>query len=211
MTTARGCCSSSDTFQHLVFYLHKAADNDDFGDKRNTEHKRSSDFHQRDRCEQVLQADLPHHTKASSKGTETPQCYPESGHSVKKRSKNSRLHSHLDKQALNLVLETSAFILEQAVYHNVKPASLQQQLEAVHLNPDKAEMLAQTWATSGPELVERLKHNVFAPKKAQPFPASHLSSDAVEASRPNKSHMVYYYGLSLHHKTLNCPALTQCC
>ncbi|KAG8011788.1 AP-3 complex subunit sigma-1, partial [Nibea albiflora] len=71
----------------------------------------------------------------------------------------------LDKQALNLVLETSAFILEQAVYHNVKPASLQQQLEAVHLNPDKAEMLAQTWATSGPELVERLKHNVFAPKK----------------------------------------------
>ncbi|XP_019125361.1 COMM domain-containing protein 10 isoform X2 [Larimichthys crocea] len=73
----------------------------------------------------------------------------------------------LDKQALNLVLETSAFILEQAVYHNVKPASLQQQLEAVHLNPDKAEMLAQTWATSGPELVERLKHNVFAPKKLE--------------------------------------------
>lgn len=46
---------------------------------------------------------------------------------------------------------------------------------------------------------------------AQPFPTSHLSSDAVEASRPNKSHMVYYYGLSLHHKTLNWPALTQCC
>lgn len=53
------------------------------------------------------------------------------------------------------------------MYHNVKPASLQQQLEAVHLNPDKAEMLAQTWATSGPELVERLKHNVFAPKKVK--------------------------------------------
>ncbi|XP_053181289.1 COMM domain-containing protein 10 [Scomber japonicus] len=71
----------------------------------------------------------------------------------------------LDKQALNLVLETSAFILEQAVYHNVKPASLQQQLEAVHLNPDKAEVFSQTWATSGPELVDRLKHNIFAPKK----------------------------------------------
>ncbi|XP_070820051.1 COMM domain-containing protein 10 [Chaetodon auriga] len=73
----------------------------------------------------------------------------------------------LDKQALNLVLETAAFILEQAVYHNVKPASLQQQLEAVHLNPDKAEMFAQTWATAGSELVERLKQNVFAPKKLE--------------------------------------------
>ncbi|XP_070760772.1 COMM domain-containing protein 10 [Enoplosus armatus] len=73
----------------------------------------------------------------------------------------------LDKQALNLVLETVAFILEQAVYHNVKPASLQQQLEAVHLNPDKAEMFSQTWATAGPELVERLKHNIFSPKKLE--------------------------------------------
>ncbi|XP_038559845.1 COMM domain-containing protein 10 isoform X1 [Micropterus salmoides] len=73
----------------------------------------------------------------------------------------------LDKQALNLVLETVAFILEQAVYHNVKPASLQQQLEAVQLNPDKAEMFSQTWATAGPELVERLKHNIFAPKKLE--------------------------------------------
>lgn len=31
---------------------------------------------------------------------------------------------------------------------------------------------------------------------ARCFPTSHLSSDAGEASRPNKSHMVYYYGLS---------------
>ncbi|XP_068461362.1 COMM domain-containing protein 10 isoform X1 [Clinocottus analis] len=71
----------------------------------------------------------------------------------------------LDKQALNLVLETSAFILQQAVYNNVKPASLQQQLEAVHLNPDKAEVFSQTWAAAGPELVEKLKHSTFAPKK----------------------------------------------
>ncbi|XP_069379645.1 COMM domain-containing protein 10 [Paralichthys olivaceus] len=73
----------------------------------------------------------------------------------------------LDKQALNLVLETAAFILEQAVYHNVKPASLQQQLEAVHLNPDQAEVFSQTWATAGPELVEKLKHNIFSPKKLE--------------------------------------------
>ncbi|XP_032371531.1 COMM domain-containing protein 10 [Etheostoma spectabile] len=73
----------------------------------------------------------------------------------------------LDKRALSLVLETAAFILEQAVYHNVKPASLQQQLEGVHLNPDKAEVFSQTWASSGPELVEKLKHNTFAPKKLE--------------------------------------------
>uniref|UniRef100_A0A3P8PQF5 COMM domain-containing protein n=1 Tax=Astatotilapia calliptera TaxID=8154 RepID=A0A3P8PQF5_ASTCA len=73
----------------------------------------------------------------------------------------------LDKNALNLVLETSAFILEQAVYHNVKPASLQQQLEMVHLTPEKAEVFSQTWATTGPELVEKLKCNLFAPKKLE--------------------------------------------
>ncbi|KAM7018433.1 COMM domain-containing protein 10 [Tautogolabrus adspersus] len=73
----------------------------------------------------------------------------------------------LDKQALDLVLETTAFILEQAVYHNVKPVALQQQLEAVHLNPDKAEMFSQTWATAGHELVEKLKNNIFAPKKLE--------------------------------------------
>uniref|UniRef100_A0A3Q0R3V3 COMM domain containing 10 n=1 Tax=Amphilophus citrinellus TaxID=61819 RepID=A0A3Q0R3V3_AMPCI len=66
----------------------------------------------------------------------------------------------LDKNALNLVLETSAFILEQAVYHNVKPASLQQQLEMVHLTLEKAEVFSQTWATAGPELVEKQKLNV---------------------------------------------------
>ncbi|XP_054587575.1 COMM domain-containing protein 10 isoform X1 [Nothobranchius furzeri] len=73
----------------------------------------------------------------------------------------------LDKRALNLVLETSAFILEQAVYHNIKPAALQQQLEVIHLNPEKAEVFSQSWAAAGPELVEKLKRNIFAPKKLE--------------------------------------------
>uniref|UniRef100_A0A1A7WYI7 COMM domain containing 10 n=1 Tax=Iconisemion striatum TaxID=60296 RepID=A0A1A7WYI7_9TELE len=73
----------------------------------------------------------------------------------------------LDKHALSLVLETSAFILEQAVYHNIKPAALQQQLEVIHLNPEKAEVFSQSWATAGPELVEKMKHNIFAPKKLE--------------------------------------------
>lgn len=60
-----------------------------------------------------------------------------------------------------------SFHLLQAVYHNVKPASLQQQLEAVHMSSDKAEIFSQAWATNGPELVERLKHNIFTPKKVR--------------------------------------------
>lgn len=59
------------------------------------------------------------------------------------------------------------FHLLQAVYHNVKPASLQQQLEAVHMSSDKAEIFSQAWATNGPALVERLKHNIFTPKKVR--------------------------------------------
>ncbi|KAM9394412.1 COMM domain-containing protein 10 [Pholidichthys leucotaenia] len=73
----------------------------------------------------------------------------------------------LDKHALDLVLETSAFILEQAVYHNVKPASLQQQLEGVNLSPEKAQVFSQSWAAAGPELVDKLRRNIFAPKKLE--------------------------------------------
>ena len=62
-----------------------------------------------------------------------------------------------------------SFHLLQAVYQNVKPASLQQQLEAVHMNSDKAEIFSQAWAANGPELVERLKHNIFTPKKVRPI------------------------------------------
>ncbi|RXM96260.1 Aminopeptidase Q [Acipenser ruthenus] len=71
----------------------------------------------------------------------------------------------LEKQDLQLILETVSFILEQAVYHNVKPASLQQQLENVHLNPEKAEAFAQAWATTGQETVEKFRQRMFAPKK----------------------------------------------
>ncbi|KAI1900241.1 hypothetical protein AGOR_G00047970 [Albula goreensis] len=73
----------------------------------------------------------------------------------------------LDKQALSLVLETVSFILEQAVYHNVKPASLKQQLEGIHLHPDKVEALSQAWASAGPETIEKFRQTIFAPKKLE--------------------------------------------
>ncbi|TSL10184.1 AP-3 complex subunit sigma-1 [Bagarius yarrelli] len=73
----------------------------------------------------------------------------------------------LEKQALHLVLETSSFLLEQAVHHNIKPASLKQQLENIHIAPDQAEAFSQTWATAGPDVVERIRQTIFAPKKLE--------------------------------------------
>ncbi|XP_044517898.1 COMM domain-containing protein 10 isoform X2 [Gracilinanus agilis] len=73
----------------------------------------------------------------------------------------------LEKQDLHLVLETISFILEQAVYHNVKPAVLQQQLENVHLSQDKAEAFANAWATMGQETIEKFRQRILAPQKLE--------------------------------------------
>ncbi|XP_051019017.1 COMM domain-containing protein 10 isoform X3 [Acomys russatus] len=72
----------------------------------------------------------------------------------------------LEKQELHLVLETVAFVLEQAVYHNVKPAALQQQLETIHLTQDKAEAFASTWSAMGQETVEKFRQRLLGPHKA---------------------------------------------
>ncbi|XP_062828236.1 COMM domain-containing protein 10 isoform X2 [Anolis carolinensis] len=71
----------------------------------------------------------------------------------------------VEKQDLHLVLETITFILEQAVYHNLKPTILKQQLEHFNLNPDKVEVLATAWAASGPEVVEKFRQRILSPHK----------------------------------------------
>ncbi|XP_043831477.1 COMM domain-containing protein 10 isoform X2 [Dromiciops gliroides] len=73
----------------------------------------------------------------------------------------------LEKQDLHLVLETISFILEQAVYHNVKPVVLQQQLENVHLSHDKAEAFASAWASMGQDTVEKFRQRILAPQKLE--------------------------------------------
>uniref|UniRef100_A0A8C9SF02 COMM domain containing 10 n=1 Tax=Scleropages formosus TaxID=113540 RepID=A0A8C9SF02_SCLFO len=73
----------------------------------------------------------------------------------------------LEKQSLNLVVETVSFIIEQAVYHNVKPASLKQQLENLHLHQDKVDAISQAWATAGPETIEKFRQKIFAPRKLE--------------------------------------------
>ncbi|XP_037657151.1 COMM domain-containing protein 10 isoform X3 [Choloepus didactylus] len=73
----------------------------------------------------------------------------------------------LDKQDLHLVLEIISFILEQAVYHNVKPAALQQQLENIHLRQEKAEAFVSAWSTMGQETVEKFRQRILAPHKLE--------------------------------------------
>ncbi|XP_009949631.1 PREDICTED: COMM domain-containing protein 10, partial [Leptosomus discolor] len=73
----------------------------------------------------------------------------------------------LEKQDLHLVLETISFILEQAVYHNLKPASLQQQLQSIHLDQDKAEAFASAWVAAGQDTIEKFRQRVLTPQKLE--------------------------------------------
>ncbi|XP_069736702.1 COMM domain-containing protein 10 isoform X3 [Phaenicophaeus curvirostris] len=73
----------------------------------------------------------------------------------------------LEKQDLHLVIETISFILEQAVYHNLKPASLQQQLQSIHLDEDKTEAFASAWAAAGQDTIEKFRQRVLTPQKLE--------------------------------------------
>ncbi|XP_006886728.1 PREDICTED: COMM domain-containing protein 10 [Elephantulus edwardii] len=73
----------------------------------------------------------------------------------------------LEKQELHLILETISYILEQAVYHNVKLAAFQQQLENIHLQQDKAEAFLSVWSTMGQETVEKFRQRILAPHKLE--------------------------------------------
>ncbi|XP_036703704.1 COMM domain-containing protein 10 isoform X3 [Balaenoptera musculus] len=73
----------------------------------------------------------------------------------------------LERQDLHLVLETISFILEQAVYYNVKPAALQQQLENIHLRQDKAEAFVNAWSSMGQETIEKFRQRILAPHKLE--------------------------------------------
>ncbi|XP_019796423.1 COMM domain-containing protein 10 isoform X2 [Tursiops truncatus] len=73
----------------------------------------------------------------------------------------------LERQDLHLVLETISFILEQAVYYNVKPAALQQQLENIHLRQDKAEAFVSAWSSVGQETIEKFRQRILAPHKLE--------------------------------------------
>ncbi|XP_039586911.1 COMM domain-containing protein 10 isoform X2 [Passer montanus] len=55
----------------------------------------------------------------------------------------------------------------KAVYHNLKPASLQQQLQSIHLDQDKAEAFASAWAAAGQDTIEKFRQRVLTPQKLE--------------------------------------------
>ncbi|XP_039766766.1 COMM domain-containing protein 10 isoform X6 [Ornithorhynchus anatinus] len=55
----------------------------------------------------------------------------------------------------------------KAVYHSMKSAVLQQQLENIHLDQDKAEAFAHAWATVGQDTVEKFRQRILAPQKLE--------------------------------------------
>ncbi|XP_036888002.1 COMM domain-containing protein 10 isoform X3 [Sturnira hondurensis] len=55
----------------------------------------------------------------------------------------------------------------KAVYYNVKPAALQQQLENIHLQQDKAEAFVSAWSSMGQETVEKFRQRILAPQKLE--------------------------------------------
>ncbi|EDO32681.1 predicted protein [Nematostella vectensis] len=69
----------------------------------------------------------------------------------------------LDKDDLHIVLETCAFVFEQAAYHNAKPQGLQQQLQNLNLEDDKVNSIVEVWVASGKSLIDKLRKRSLAP------------------------------------------------
>ncbi|KAK9408339.1 COMM domain-containing protein 10 [Crotalus adamanteus] len=73
----------------------------------------------------------------------------------------------IEKQDLHLILETITFILEQAIYHNLKHTIFQQQLQHSNLNHDKIEVFVTVWTVAGPEIVEKFRQRILSPHKLE--------------------------------------------
>ncbi|XP_071793859.1 COMM domain-containing protein 10-like [Asterias amurensis] len=73
----------------------------------------------------------------------------------------------LEGNDLQLVLETTAFILEQAAYHIAKPTVLAQQLQTLGLEEDKVSVFVKAWTSSGKGVVENLRQRTLAPNQLE--------------------------------------------
>jgi hypothetical protein len=73
----------------------------------------------------------------------------------------------LEPKDVELVLDTSTFILQQTAYHLAKPAVLGQQLQKIGLEEDKIEVFVGAWSTQGKAVVEKLQSRTFYPKQLE--------------------------------------------
>ncbi|XP_071964876.1 COMM domain-containing protein 10-like [Antedon mediterranea] len=67
----------------------------------------------------------------------------------------------LEAVNLQLVLQTTAFILQQAAYHLTKPAVLSQQLSNLGLEKDKVSVFVKAWTSGGKNVVDKLKQSTL--------------------------------------------------
>uniref|UniRef100_A0A8C1WWH2 Uncharacterized protein n=1 Tax=Cyprinus carpio TaxID=7962 RepID=A0A8C1WWH2_CYPCA len=58
----------------------------------------------------------------------------------------------------------------QAVYHNLKPAALRQQLENLSVRSERVEV----WASAAPEVLEKSRLGIFAPNKESSCSVLHV-------------------------------------
>ncbi|XP_070542596.1 COMM domain-containing protein 10-like [Ptychodera flava] len=73
----------------------------------------------------------------------------------------------LESKDIQLVLETIAFILEQAAYHSAKPSVLEQQLKGIELEDDKISVFVKAWTANGKGVIENLRHRTIAPNQLE--------------------------------------------
>jgi len=71
----------------------------------------------------------------------------------------------LNTDEIEAVLETLAFILEQAAYHSAKPAVVQQQLESIELSEEKITAIVDLWTEHGATVIANLRKRSVAPKQ----------------------------------------------
>ncbi|XP_077989449.1 COMM domain-containing protein 10-like [Glandiceps talaboti] len=73
----------------------------------------------------------------------------------------------LESDDVHLVLETIAFILEQAAYHSAKPTVLEQQLKNLELDDDKVIVFVKAWTANGKSVIDNLRHRTIAPNQLE--------------------------------------------
>jgi len=73
----------------------------------------------------------------------------------------------LEAKDLELVLDTTSFILQQAAYHLAKPSVLGQHLQNIGLEEDKVQVFVQAWTAQGKSVVEKLRSRTFYPKQLE--------------------------------------------
>ncbi|GFG31055.1 hypothetical protein Cfor_11439 [Coptotermes formosanus] len=74
----------------------------------------------------------------------------------------------LEKSDVNLLLESTTFIIEQAAYYMTKPSVLQRHLsDTLKLNEDKCDAFVNVWISSAKGIVEHLRKRSLFPAQLE--------------------------------------------